>query len=158
MEREDGWSQRLFLGPAQAGMDKIFEIKKKKQNNQLACTQVCGESLPLDEGEDGWGYKIGVGDDGYPAVTGPSGVTIRPHPPENREDVFRSWVGCMDTEGLFAGCPRSPGIARAAGHPGAVTYATACASRPGPLLPCPACTLPPWEQLQGPQRSRACEW
>ena len=67
MEREDGWSQRLFPGPAQAGMDKIFEIKKKN----LACTQVFGESLPLDEGEDGWGYKIGVGDDGYPAVTGP---------------------------------------------------------------------------------------
>lgn len=31
MEREDGWSQRLFPGPAQAGMDKIFEIKKKNK-------------------------------------------------------------------------------------------------------------------------------
>lgn len=69
MEREGRWSQRLFPGPAQAGMDKIFEIKKKKK--QLACTQVCRESLPLDEGEDGWGYKIGVGDGWYPTVTGP---------------------------------------------------------------------------------------
>lgn len=66
MEREGGRSQRLSPGPAQAGMDRIFEIK-----NQLACTQVCGESLPLDEGEDGWVCKIGVGGGEYPPVPGP---------------------------------------------------------------------------------------
>lgn len=66
MEREGRRSQRLSPGPAQAGMGRIFEIK-----NQLACTLVCGESLPLDEGEDGWVCKIGVGGGGYPPVPGP---------------------------------------------------------------------------------------
>lgn len=33
-------------------MGRIFEIQ-----TQLACTQACGESLPLDKGEGGWVCK-----------------------------------------------------------------------------------------------------
>lgn len=51
MEREGRRIQRLSPAlpcPAQAGMDSIFEIKI-----QLAHTQTCGVSLPLDEGGEG---------------------------------------------------------------------------------------------------------
>lgn len=51
MEREDGWSQRLFPGPAQAGMDKIFEIKKKK--TWLAPRSSGSPSLLMKERMDG---------------------------------------------------------------------------------------------------------
>ena len=54
MEREDGWSQRLFLGPAQAGMDKIFEIKKKnKTTSWLAPRSAGSPSLLMKERMDG---------------------------------------------------------------------------------------------------------
>ena len=138
MEREGGWSQRLFPGPAQAGMDKIFEIKKKKKTSWLAPRSEGSPSLLMKERMDG-DIKQGWEMAGIPQSLGPEGLRSGPTP-QKTEDVFQSRVGCTDTEVLFAGCPRSPGIARAAGHPGAVTYATACVSRPGPLLPCPACT------------------
>ena len=56
MEREGGWSQRLFPGPAQAGMDKIFEIKKKKKTQKtswLAPRSEGSPSLLMKERMDG---------------------------------------------------------------------------------------------------------
>lgn len=60
---------------------------------------------------------------GCPVVTGPRGVTNRPHPhrPGDRRDVFQGWVGCADTKRLFACRPHSLGIACVTGYPGAAT-------------------------------------
>lgn len=58
---------------------------------------------------------------------GLEGLLSGPAPQET--EPFQSWVGCADTEGLFACCPHSLGIACVAGHP------QGCQLAPPPL-PC----------------------
>lgn len=65
---------------------------------------------------------------------GPEGLLSGPTP-RRQKDVFQSWVGCTDTEGLFACCPHWLGIACMTGHPGAATYALPVPVAPPPL-PC----------------------
>lgn len=65
---------------------------------------------------------------------GPEGLLSGPTP-RRQKDVFQSWVGCTDTEGLFACCPHWLGIACMTGHPGAATYVLPVPVAPPPL-PC----------------------
>lgn len=123
-------SKRLSQCPAQAGMGGIFQIK-----TQLAGTQACRESLPLDAAWEGWVCKTGAGVGGQ-ARRGTGcggGLPCSPPrgcyqtPPPRTEGARSEPGGPPDTKGLFASCPHLLGLAL--GWALGAAYASACASR-----------------------------
>ena len=156
MEREGGWSQRLFPGPAQAGMDKIFEIKKKKTSWRAPRSEG-SPSLLMKERMDG-DIKQGWEMAGIPQSLGPEGLRSGPTPQKTERTCFRAgWAArtlksCLLAAHAHQESPGQLGTLELSLTPLPVPAGQAPCS---PALPAP---LPLWEQLRGLQRAWACEW